>query len=103
MIDSEADIDVYFCDFSVPFTAQPSKEKGATFGGLGIFDDAYFSPELGEMVSETSAPRLTVRAEDGDRLVRGDTLQVSKQRFAIVEVQPLADRKTSLLTLAHDD
>lgn len=100
MFESEQDLGAFFGDFSTTIVATPA--EGETFTFQGIFDDAFFNPEIGEMSLDTSSPRLTARASDASRLSRGDTITINGESYSVYEVQPEADRKTATIILAHE-
>lgn len=67
---------------------------------LGIFDDPYFSPEIGEYTFEDRQPRLTVKEVSVILVRRGDTVDVDGKTFDLINDPEPDGTGMSVLTLA---
>lgn len=93
------DVEIFFTDFAQEVEAVP--QTGDPFTFLAIFDNAYFSPEVGEMVSDSTEPRIECQSIHAELLTRGDTIIIAGKSFSVLEPRPDADNATSMVTLAH--
>lgn len=50
----------------------------------GIFDDPYLDAQLGEYVTDTSAPRFTCKASDAAGIGRGDWITVNGTTYNVM-------------------
>jgi len=101
MIESEEDLSVFFSDdFAQEITA--ITQSGESFVFKGIFDDAFFNPEIGEMDAETTQPRIQTSRENTRRLNRGDSVSINGANYRVIESQPEAGENTATIILAHD-
>ena len=93
------DVEIFFTDFAKEVIVVPA--QGTPFTFLAIFDNAYFSPEVGEMVSDSTEPRLECRSVDAERLTRSDIIIILGLSFSVLEIRPDTDNATSMVRLAH--
>jgi len=51
---------------------------------FGIFDDPYYSPEIGEYTFENRNPRLTVKERDVVAINHGDTAEIDGITYDVI-------------------
>jgi hypothetical protein len=79
------DLSVFFnnADFADTVTVIAT---GRTF--QGIFDAAYFDPEVGAAVVDSTDPRITCKTSDLANVERGRQISIKGATYSVVSVQP---------------
>jgi hypothetical protein len=100
MIESEEDLAVFFSDdFAQEITA--ITQSGESFVFKGIFDDAFFNPEIGEMEIEGTQPRIQTTRATAMRLTRGDKVVVDGKDYFVLKPKPEIGEKTAYISLSY--
>lgn len=94
----EENLDVFFSGLD-RVTAVFNTSKGQK-NVIGYFDNAFFDTAVGEVVLDTTQPRLTCKASDIVGVARGDTVKIKGVVFSVVKTEP-DDSGTTSVCLAH--
>lgn len=72
----------------------------ATIGGspvVGIFDNPWIGPEVGEVETSLNQPTLLVRTSDVSTVSKGDTIIINSANYTVVGIEPDGTGLTSLV------
>lgn len=93
----EDDLDIFVDDFAIEVRAE---NPARTF--MAIFDNAFFSPELGETSIDTTQPRLTAIYGDVHDFVDGTTtVEVSGVTYDVESPVEPDGTGMAVVVLAH--
>lgn len=88
--------------FGVPFTYIP--EVGAPISAVGIFDDAFYAAQGGEVSVAGSQPQLQYpTASIPDEPIYGEGIQVNGKEYSITSIQPDGTGITTLMLEVQED
>ncbi len=77
-------------------------ENGGTLHEIrAIFDNAFYDASIGEIVLDTTQPRLTCKLEDIRGIKRGDYVNIEEKKFSVLQIQPDGTGMATAL-LAHE-
>lgn len=76
--------------------------EGGTREVIGIFDNAYFAPEVGETVLDSTQPRFTCPQSSLSGVERGCFVAIAGAHYSVKSLQPDGSG-TAVVALHHED
>lgn len=95
------DLDVFFDHFAIEAQVEP--RNGDPFVVSAIFDERYYSAEMGTFIHDVHHPRLTVKSADVDDIEPGDGVTVDGTDYEVVSHPERDGTGTAILTLSRLD
>jgi hypothetical protein len=96
-------------DFSAFFNADGfgddfiyTPKVGAAISAVGIFDDAYYAEQGGEVAVAGSQPRIQYESAKIPDPVYGESITVKGKDYKIIEIQPDGTGTTTILLELQD-
>lgn len=93
-------LDVFLADFSLPEELVFEFEGGCK-SLRGIFDNSFVDVNIGEMILDTTAPRVTCKYDDAKHVPRESIVEINGSTYSVTQVQP-DGTGFAVITLAHE-